>query len=330
MGDERVRRHSVVSGALAALDDEQVLKLLADAPVVATGIGGTGVRLAVEGVPVFAKRVPLTDLERRHPRSTANLYDLPVFCHYGLGSPEGSAWRELALHVLATGWVLDGECAHFPLLHHWRVLPLAAGRVPDRGFEEDVAYWGGSAAVRRRLTEVAGAASSIVLFCEYFPATLHRWLPGHLDQTERVAEQLFDTTSFLRAQGLLHFDAHFDNFLTDGEDLFLTDFGLAFARRFDLTAEELAFAELNADHDRAYVSMHLVNWLITELRGTRDRASRVAAVRRAAEGEVELPDGVAGLVARHAPTAVVMNDFYDRLVHESRETPFPAGAFTRS
>ncbi|WP_406639302.1 hypothetical protein [Amycolatopsis sp. WGS_07] len=280
----------------------------------------------VDGVPVFAKRVPLTELERRHPHSTANLYGLPAFCHYGLGSPEGSAWRELALHVMANGWVLSGECENFPLLHHWRILPVPSGREPDRPLEEDVEYWGGSAAVRQRLTELRDASASVVLFCEYFPTNLHRWLPDHLEQAGRVASEIASTLDFLRAQGVLHFDNHFENFLTDGDRFVLTDFGLAFARRFDLTEAELAFAELNAEHDRAYGSMYLVNWLVTEVCGTWDRDSRIAAVRRAAAGELELPSPIAELVARHAAVAVEMNDFRTRLL-EDRETPFPAAAF---
>ncbi|MEV0071775.1 MULTISPECIES: hypothetical protein [unclassified Amycolatopsis] len=322
MGDSRLTNHLRVSTALALLSDRQLTERLADAEVVSEGIGGTGVRLDVDGTPVFAKRVPLTELELRHPHSTANLYDLPVFCHYGLGSPEGSAWRELALHVMATGWVLGGECEYFPLLHHWRVLPLRANRVPDRPLEEDVEYWGGSSAVRRRLEELEAAEASVVLFCEYFPTTLHAWLPAQLDQAERVEQQLFETAAFLKAQGVLHFDTHFGNFLTDGERVYLTDFGLAFATRFDLSAEERAFAELTLEHDSAYLAMYLTQWLVTEVCGTWDRAERVAAVRRAAAGELPLPESVASVVARHAKTAVEFTDFYDRL-RVDREAPFP-------
>ncbi|MBB1159071.1 MULTISPECIES: serine/threonine-protein kinase [Amycolatopsis] len=322
----RISRHATASTALSLLSDRQLAERLESADVVSEGIGGTGARLDVDGVPVFAKRVPLTALERRHPHSTANLYGLPAFCHYGLGSPEGSAWRELALHVMANGWVLSGQCENFPLLHHWRILPVPSGRVPDRPLEEDVEYWGGSDAVRRRLTELRDASSSVVLFCEYFPANVHRWLPGRLDQVERLASQIADTLSFLRAQGVLHFDNHFENFLTDGDRFVLTDFGLSFARRFDLTAQEVAFAELNAGHDRAYGSMYLVNWLVTEVCGTWDRESRLAAVRQAAAGELALPSPVAEVVARHAAVAVAMNDFYGRLL-EDRETPFPATLF---
>jgi hypothetical protein len=60
------------------------------------GIGGGAATLTVGGVPVFAKRIPLTDLERRpeHVRSTANLFGVPAFCQYGVGGPGFGAWRE--------------------------------------------------------------------------------------------------------------------------------------------------------------------------------------------------------------------------------------------
>jgi len=327
MGSSRASRHFTASTALSLLSDAQLLDRLSAAEVLSEGIGGTGSRLDVDGVPVFAKRVPLTALEQQHRHSTANLYDLPSFCHYGLGSPQGSAWRELALHVMANGWVLGGQCANFPLLHHWRTLPVPSGRIPDRSIEEDIAYWGDAPGVRQRLTELEETPDSLVLFCEYFPTTLHRWLPTHLDAAPRIEEQLFATVSFLEEQGVTHFDTHFDNFLTDGEQLYLTDFGLACSRRFDLSASEREFYELTVEHDRGYTAMYLVNWLVTEIRGTWNRPARLAAVQQAARGELELPEPAAGVVSRHAEAAVVMNGFHSRLMEDRREL-FPVGAFS--
>ena len=333
MGNPRLARHATVSTALSLLSDRQLGALLDAAPVISTGIGGTAVRLDVEGVPVFAKRVPLTDLERApgNVRSTANVFGLPVFFHYGLGSAGAGVWRELAVHVMATGWVLSGQCAGFPLLHHWRELPMARPEPGDAAERERSAeFWGGSPAVRRRLAELAGATSSIVLFCEYFPDNLHHWLSGHIGESERVERQLIEAVEFMNGQGLLHFDAHFGNVLTDGEQVYLADFGLALSDRFDLTDEERAFAKLNAGHDRAYITTQLVSWLVTEIAGTTERADRVEYVRRAAAGHADLPEPAASVVARHAPAAVVLNDFYSSLFFESRETPFPDGALTRS
>ncbi|AXE87352.1 hypothetical protein C1703_20350 [Streptomyces sp. Go-475] len=60
--------------------------------------------------------------------------------------------------------------------------------------ERVVAYWGGRPEVRRRVEALQQSSASIVLF--------------------------------LNARGLLHFDALFQNILTDGRRLYFTDFGL--------------------------------------------------------------------------------------------------------
>ncbi|MEJ7689790.1 MAG: hypothetical protein WKF76_04810 [Nocardioidaceae bacterium] len=91
------------------------------------GVGGSPAQVDLDGTPVFAKRIPLTDRELTHPRSTANLFDLPMFCQYGIGSPGFNAWRELAANMIVTDAGLAGETESFPLLYHWRILP---GRPP--------------------------------------------------------------------------------------------------------------------------------------------------------------------------------------------------------
>ena len=46
--------------------------------------------------------------------STANVFQLPPFCHYGIGSPGGGVWREVAAHTMTTNWVLAKKCGSFP------------------------------------------------------------------------------------------------------------------------------------------------------------------------------------------------------------------------
>lgn len=174
---ERVRRYSEVASALALHSDRQLGESLAQAQALGTGIGGASALLALDGVPVFAKRIPLTDLERRagNVMSTANLFGLPPFCQYGLtaiGGPGFGAWRELAAGVMTTNWVLAGCSAAFPLLYHWRVLPGAPPPGDEHAdVEAVVQYWDGSPAVRDRLHALARASSSIVLFQEFIPTT---------------------------------------------------------------------------------------------------------------------------------------------------------------
>lgn len=73
-----MREVAAVSERLAALDDARLLKLLGEGSAPAAGIGGSTTTIAVDGLPVFVKRVPLTDLELAHSGSTANLFNRPV------------------------------------------------------------------------------------------------------------------------------------------------------------------------------------------------------------------------------------------------------------
>jgi hypothetical protein len=112
-----------------------------------SGIGERSALLEVDGKPVFVKRVPLTDMERlpEHVRSTANLFGLPTFCQYGVGGPGFGAWRELAVHIMTTNWVLGGRYQGFPMMYHWRMLPDVVPALPMElaDVERAVAYWGG-------------------------------------------------------------------------------------------------------------------------------------------------------------------------------------------
>ncbi|MFG2076385.1 hypothetical protein [Nonomuraea maritima] len=84
--------------------------------------------------------------------------------------------------------------------------------------------------------------------------------------------------SFMNAGGLLHFDAHLENVLTDGRRFYLTDFGQAVSTRFDLSEEEQAFYRRHLTYDRTFTLSYLVNWLAGALHGV-DWQGRRALVR---------------------------------------------------
>ncbi|MET7748686.1 hypothetical protein [Micromonospora sp. NPDC005367] len=181
----RVADHRLVSSELSSLDEDSLVELLDAATPLTTGIGGTTARLEVRGVPVFVKCVPLTDREQlpEHRMSTANVFDLPAFYHYGVGSTGFGAWREWASHRLANAWVLGGRCESFPLMYHWRELPVApTPRVPPDDIDKAVRYWADSPAVARRLHELAASTASLVLFLEFVPQTWSDWLVERLRQ----------------------------------------------------------------------------------------------------------------------------------------------------
>ena len=61
----RLARYSEVASSLALLSDRRLGRLVDGAGSTGSGIGGSSAVVDVGGVPVFVKRVPLTDLERR-------------------------------------------------------------------------------------------------------------------------------------------------------------------------------------------------------------------------------------------------------------------------
>ncbi|MDF2806541.1 MAG: hypothetical protein K0S43_1487 [Cellulosimicrobium sp.] len=341
----RLAAHAAVATRLSLHSDSRLRELLDVAPRIGAGIGGETALLDVDGTPVFVKQVRLTDLERRpeHVRSTANLFGLPAFCHYGvgvIGAPGFGAWRELAVHVMTTGWVIAGDHEGFPLMHHWRVLPDAGRPLPDELADVDraVAYWGGGTAVRHRIESLQKSSASIVLFLEYVPRTVHDWLDVQVrtggDAAERacalVERELSAGISFMRSRGLLHLDAHFENVLTDGERLYFADYGLAVSSRFDLSPDEVDFVDAHQGYDDCYSATHLVSWLAVALYGCGPEERR-ARVRSWARGEppVGAPAAVAAVLARHAPVAEVVGDFYRAFQQESRTVPFPWDAVRR-
>jgi hypothetical protein len=64
-----------------------------------------------------------------------------------------------------------------------------------------------------------------------------------------VLDDLRSTVTFLRTQGMLHFDANFDNVVSDGQHAYLTDFGLVLDRRFALSDAEALFLKQHPYYD---------------------------------------------------------------------------------
>ena len=325
----RTDLHHRLSAFLASRSDRELADLVGTGRVISVGVGGGAEALDVDGVPVFTKRIPLTDREVANPGSTANLFDLPMFCQYGIGGPGFNAWRELAANTLVTNAVLTGETQSFPILYHWRVLP---GRSPVAAEHSDidavVTAQGGSPAVRARLEALAAATRSLVLFCEYIAHPITDWLrKDPADNAVVVERQLSEIVTFLRDRLLLHMDGHFGNIRTDMERIYLSDFGLATSPLFDLSPAERDFTEHHVTHDAGYAAMRLVNWLVTEVCRvpSGSPAAHDAYVRQCAAGRVpdDLPPTVAAMLMRHAPAAAKMNAFYGRLFHGDLYAEYP-------
>ncbi|MGW1467235.1 protein kinase family protein [Streptomyces sp. NPDC002308] len=340
----RLACYGEVSTRLSLLSDHRLAEAVVASIPLGSGIGGRSAELDVGGTRVFLKRIPLTDTELRpeNARSTANIFGLPLFYQYGVGSAGFGAWRELAVHTMTTNWVLGDEFAGFPLMYHWRVLPDS----PPEGFMDEfgglegaVAHWEGSSAVRDRLQAVGRSSWSLVVFLEHVEHTLAAWLAerrgaavregGNGSPLCRVEESLMRGAAFMRSRGLVHFDAHFANVLTDGHRLYFTDFGLALSSRFALSADESEFLSRHLAYDRCYAASHLLRYHVLD--GVRGDTEREVFLDDWIAGRrpVDVPLEIAAVIDRHARPTVVVDSFFRRLLADSKRTPFPAEEIER-
>ncbi|MFJ7949735.1 protein kinase family protein [Streptomyces sp. NPDC096354] len=339
----RLATYGSVSTHLSLLSDHRLGEVVAAATPLGSGIGGRSAELEVGGTRVFVKRVPLTDIEMRpeNLRSTANHFGLPMFYQYGAGSAGFGAWRELAVHTMTTNWVLGNEYDGFPLMYHWRVLPDS----PPQGFADDfggidgaVAHWEGSAAVRGRLEALGRSSFSLVLFLEHVPFTLAMWLgeqrkappEGEGGLAHAWAEEVLTGAAFMSSRGLVHFDAHFDNVLTDGRFLYFADFGLALSSGFELSREEGEFLTAHLTYDSCYVANHMLRHHLPD--GVRGKVEHEVFLRNWIAGERSegAPPAIAAIIDRHARSAVVLDGFHRRLLAVSKRTSYPAADIERA
>jgi hypothetical protein len=331
----RIDSYSIVSKLLAKLSDQELVSVLQKAAPLHSGIGGTSALLKVEEHSIFVKKLPLTDLEcqPKNRMTTQNIFNLPLFCHYGVGSPGFGAWRELSAHRVTTDWVLSAECANFPILFHWRVVPKDHKCALDdnlvKKIDDDVRFWGNSSEVRHRLESIYSASADLVLFLEYFPQNLLQWVHQEMnhdgDVQERalqnVEKSLLQTNDFLRRKSFVHFDAHFENILTNGEDICFSDFGLSLYVEFNLSASEKKFLNSHKDYDLGRQAVGLIHAILTSRTGV---GNWRAELRKYLAGDsVPFAKGVDAIIRKYSSLATVMSDFSHSLCNERKNLPYP-------
>jgi hypothetical protein len=245
---QRRARYARVSTALAHVDDTALMDLLeaGDNPG-----WGTTQTIDIAGEKVLLKTIPLTDLERIRGFSTRNHYALPAYYQYGVGSAGFGAWRELVTSLTVSNWVLEGTVEEFALLYHWRVIPRPrpAHAEDARRLDAYVRSWNSNAAIARYAHDRQTATHLVVLLLEWFPSSLWADLAARPDEIEPTVERIFKIVSFLHERGIYHFDAHFNNVVTDGGRPHLVDFGLAVDETFILSSPERAFLRRHRHYD---------------------------------------------------------------------------------
>lgn len=330
-----------LSTKLAALSNMQLENAIKQAEHLYSGIGGKAILLNIDDNKIFVKKIPLTDLERmpENIMSTANLFELSFSYHIGVGSAGFSSWRELFVHIMTTNWVISGDCESFPILYHWRILTCDKPKPMDEKevekLEADVKYWDNSPAIRKRLEAMHAASAHIYLFLEYVPQTLDKWLGAKLLEGGEIAAnaldfvdiKLKDTNSFMKTQGMIHFDAHFDNILADDNTIYFSDFGLALASQFEMSKEETDLFDTYLTYDKCSTVTNFLHSIIASLLG-KDRWS--ITLQNVANDEIkDFEPSVAKIVKLYAPIALVMDNFYQNMQKVSKATPYPASQLTK-
>ena len=220
-----------LSTKLSRLDNDRLLSLPGSAGEPLNWSGNNSV-IRIGRSRVFVKRVAVTETEYDNMYSTRNLYRLPMYYQYGVGSAGFGVFREIAANVRATNWVLDGSCQNFAMMYHHRVVPLLGrrARLARKRLYGYVRYWNGNANVGRYIEDRTNAQHEAILFFEYVPYVLSPWLDRNMDRLSKVMRQMQKTIAFLHDRDIVHFDCHFWNILTDGERMYLVDFGVGTRR----------------------------------------------------------------------------------------------------
>jgi len=343
---DRLNTHYKLSSDLALLSDKRLKTLLSKSGKEFEAGWGQSGDLNISGKRVFVKRIPLTDLEMANAYSTKNLYKIPTWYNYGIGSAGFGAFRELAAHVKTTNWVREGSCAAFPLLHHHRILTVqndGDSDLPD--LKNYIAYWNGSKTVERYMRDRKKSKHQLVLFIEAF-TPLPEWIVKNPLKLTAMLPRATKCIDFLHQNGVIHFDGHEQNWLTDGKDVFLTDFGLLLDKEFELSKAEMQFFHKHRHYDYAQVVTAFGNELIEiylhkhkkpfelikkELKNSSNGSgSEMVAVIRAAmhlheSKQIKLPASLYGFIAKHQSVIYTKNEFFHTLARGKKTSElYPA------
>lgn len=175
--------------------------------------------------------------------------------------------------------------------------------------------------MRERLEAIGRAEASVIICLEHVPHTLSDWLGDH-PEVSWVEQQLKQGTAFMSSRGLVHFDTHFGNILTDGEQLYFADFGLASSTSFDLSADEAEFLADHRDYDHCYAMSGLLRTLQSQI-GAAGKHEVFLRDWLAGRRPGDVPAAVAGIIDRNAEAASVLYEFHIQLMRESKRTPLP-------
>jgi hypothetical protein len=248
-----------------------------------------------------------------------------MYYSYGVGSAGFGVWRELALHQATS------DLPGFPMLLHHRVVPRTMplfGALPWSN-EEYVRYWNGSTAVGQFMEARSSATQELWIVLEHVPDVMFMWLVMNQQMVDEVLGQLFESIAILRSLGVVHFDAHFANVVTDGRQCVLTDFGLGMGNDFDLRVRERKFLDRHRHYDYGVVLGSLGRMLALAI----GEGASPAAVGDGIDHIDELPVAyhprLVETFRRYRSPILYMVDFFDKMRRPSKRATYDDDLFAR-
>ena len=315
---------AALRASLASMDDAELRHIVkGEHP---PGAWGTSGDAEVDGHAVFLKRIPLTALEAARPASTRNHFRLPNYYSYGVGSAGFGVWRELAVHQLTA----DGGL--YPALLHHRVMerPASGSSSPDgwpASLGDYVAYWNGNRRVGEFIEARGAATEELWVVLEHVPHVAWKWLLEHQERIDDLLMAAFSAIDELNDRGVVHFDAHLGNVVTDGERFALTDFGLANSAEFELTASERSFIARHRHYDYGVVLGSLGQVFASTLGIDWDGRSVAYAIDRLDELPVSHSPELHAVLTRYRDPMVHMVDFFARIRRPSKRARYDDDTF---
>lgn len=322
-----------ICSELACMSNSQILSMLDNTDLEhINSWGGSSKVLVINGSKVFVKKIPLTSLEnsQKNILSTRNLFNLPLFYQYGIGSSGFGAWRELAAHVLTSNWVLSNQTQNFPLLYGWRVIKgKPEQQQSPEIINQELLDWDNNPTIRHRLESINSSKSYLLLFLEYFSFNLHDWIQKKIANNNgaflsNLNTQLIEGTDFMRSKKFLHMDAHFKNILTDGETIYFSDFGLAITKKFNLSPSEHLFFDAHKFYDSYSRMLNFSHSVVTSIKNPTywNNYLKQSASSISIAFETLNPD-IINLLQSYLPVAKIMNQFYMD-IRRNKNTEFPS------
>ncbi len=336
---DRLKRYHAVSQKLKSFSNSEIQNLISTSIPLHVGIDGKTFELTLDFQKIFVKKLPLSALEilSENWMSPNNIFQLPLFCQYGLGAPGFGSWRELLSNQKSTQWVLEGVCENFTLLYHWCLLPVEqSGEFTveeQEEIEKDVGFWENSDELRERYKAIRRPITEVILFSEFVPINLKDWIKSQSAQIslfekalDFVDQKILTTIEFMQSRNFIHFDAHFENIMTDGKTLYFSDLGLALDGRFLKQTEEIEFFNQHRNYDYARTAVGFVHALITAVYGNENwRINFFEQLKLIAENSAAFKgsETVHFYLKKYGPLAAEMLNFSDQLKSNSKRTPFP-------